>query len=74
MKALTITYQRVFNLGNYESERIEITLQIEEGETAQQVLDAARKFVARQVAPPKSGATPLPDVAADVPADEDIPI
>jgi hypothetical protein len=68
MKALTITYQRVFNLGNYESERIEITLQIEEGETAQQVLDAAKRFVARQIAPPpKSGEPPLPNVADDNP-------
>jgi hypothetical protein len=68
MKALTITYQRVFNLGNYESERIEITLQVEEGETAQQVLDAAKRFVARQAAPPKSGEPPLPSVADDIPA------
>jgi hypothetical protein len=47
MQALTITYQRVFNLGNYESERIELTLQVEEGETAQQVLKAAKRLVAR---------------------------
>jgi hypothetical protein len=55
MKALTITYQRVFNLGNYESERVEITLQVEEGERAQDVLDAAKRFVTgagRQAQPP----------------------
>jgi hypothetical protein len=68
MKALTITYQRVFNLGNYESERIEITLQVEEGETAQQVLDAAKRFVARQAVPPKGDEPPLPSVADDIPA------
>lgn len=51
MKALTITYQRVFNLGNYESERVEITLQIEEGERAQDVLDQAKKFVNGQSTP-----------------------
>lgn len=68
MKAITITYQRVFNLGNYESERIEITLQVEEGETAQQVLDAAKRFVLRQLPPAsKSGDPPLPSTAADSP-------
>lgn len=68
MKAVTVTYQRVFNLGNYESERIEITLQVEEGETAQQVLDAAKRFVARQLPPTtKNGEPPLPNMAADIP-------
>lgn len=68
MKAVTITYHRTINLGNYENERIEITLQVEEGETAQQVLDAAKRFVARQMAPPaKNNEPPLPNIADDIP-------
>jgi hypothetical protein len=58
----------VFNLGNYESERIEITLQVEEGERAQAVLDAARRFVAGQAVQGRTAAPaphPAPEEGAD---------
>jgi hypothetical protein len=67
MKALTITYQRVFNLGNYESERVEITLQVEEGERAQDVLDAAKRFVTGQAVKTSPQAPAVVGSAPDLP-------
>ncbi|MEI8087528.1 MAG: hypothetical protein WCG93_15065 [Paludibacter sp.] len=45
MKATKIIYKRLFNLGNYQNEEIGIELEIEEGETAAQVLAKAKQFV-----------------------------
>lgn len=45
MKATKIFYKKLFGLGNFENEQIGIELEIEEGETATQVLDAAKQFV-----------------------------
>jgi small-conductance mechanosensitive channel len=52
VKAVTVRYQRVRNLGNYENERVEVEVQVEDGETAQQVLDAAKRFVLKNLPDP----------------------
>lgn len=44
MKAKTVTYQRLYSLGQFEHEKISIELEIEEGERASDVLNAAKKF------------------------------
>lgn len=49
MKAKTIKYERVINLGNYESERIGIEIELEGGERAAAALDLAKKFVSSNV-------------------------
>lgn len=45
MKITTITYQAVKNLGNYESERLEMTAALEEGEDAEAAAIILRRRV-----------------------------
>jgi len=45
MKAKKIIYERLFNLGNYQHEKIGIEIEIEEGEKAKDVLERAKQFV-----------------------------
>jgi uncharacterized protein (DUF2225 family) len=45
MKAKSIYYKKLFNLGNYTNEEIGIELEIEQGEKAADVLKAAKSFV-----------------------------
>lgn len=52
MKPLTVTYAKLNNLGNYENERVEIAVELQDGDTPQAVLDAARQFVTRQFPDP----------------------
>lgn len=40
-----VTYQRVKNLGNYETERVEVEVQLNEGEDANAAFNAAKKYV-----------------------------
>jgi hypothetical protein len=54
MKAKTITYSRLISKGNYENVKIEISLEVEEGEKAQQVYEAAKAFVEKRVAVEKT--------------------
>lgn len=51
MRATTVRYERVHNLGNYENEKIAIEIQLEEGEKANDALRLARIFVNRQLSP-----------------------
>lgn len=44
-KTLSVYYERTFNLGNYESEKIGIELSVEEEEKAGDVLQKAKEFV-----------------------------
>jgi len=44
MKARIIRYERLYNLGNFEHEKIAIEIEIEEGETASEVLRRAQDF------------------------------
>ena len=48
MKPKSVTYAKLKNLGNYENERIEITLEVEDGEKAADVLEIAKVFVLKQ--------------------------
>lgn len=45
MKVKTITYQRVKNLGNYESERFEMTAEVYEDESPTEVAENLKEMV-----------------------------
>lgn len=45
MKAKTIRYERLQNLGDYQHEKIAVELEVEEGEKAVDVLEKAKQFV-----------------------------
>lgn len=45
MKAKKIYYEKCFNLGNYQNEKVGIEIELEEGEKVQDVLKAAKQFV-----------------------------
>jgi len=45
MKCTRIYYEKCFNLGNYQNEKVGVEIELAEGETATQALDASKKFV-----------------------------
>lgn len=49
MKALKVTYSRLVSKGNYENVKIELELEVETGEKAYYVYEAAKKWVERRV-------------------------
>lgn len=51
MKVVKITYQRTKNLGNYESERLEATADVEEGENPGEVRYRLKQWVLDQLYP-----------------------
>ncbi len=50
MKANKIIYSRLISKGNYENAKIEIELEVEAGEKASEVFEAAKAFVERRIA------------------------
>jgi hypothetical protein len=48
VKALTVRYERLYSLGNYEHAKYGIELTVEEGEKASDVLEQAKRFVRQQ--------------------------
>ena len=50
MKALKVTYSRLISKGNYENAKIEIELEVEEGEKASEVFEQAKLFVEKRIA------------------------
>jgi len=48
MKATKITYSRLISKGNYENVKIEIEMEVSEGEKASSVYDKAKAFVERR--------------------------
>jgi len=50
MKAIKVIYSRLISKGNYENSKIEIELQVEEGEKAADVFEAAKSFVEKRIA------------------------
>jgi hypothetical protein len=50
MKANKIVYSRLISKGNYENAKIEIELEVEEGEKASDVFEAAKKWVEKRIA------------------------
>lgn len=49
MKAKTVTYSRLISIGNYENAKIEIQLEVEEGEKANDVFNRAKEFVEKKI-------------------------
>lgn len=47
MKPTRIYYEKCFNLGNYENEKIGIEIQLEEGEKAADAINKARETIER---------------------------
>ena len=45
MKVDKITYGKTINIGNYQSIKVEITLQAEDGELSAVIYEKAKKFV-----------------------------
>lgn len=45
MKVTTVTYTATINLGNYESEKIEVTAHVEESDNVAHTIDALRNYV-----------------------------
>ena len=45
MKAKYVTYSRLISKGNYENEKIELCLEVEDGEKVNDVFASAKKFV-----------------------------
>lgn len=48
MKTQSVSYSKVFNLGNYSNEKIEVAIELEPGDNPAQVLDKARNFAEQQ--------------------------
>lgn len=49
MKAKKISYSRLISKGNYENAKIEIELEVEDGEKASDVFEAAKTFVENRI-------------------------
>jgi len=45
MKTKTVSYSKVFSLGNYENEKIGVEIEIQEGDDVQKAIQDARQFV-----------------------------
>lgn len=49
MKTKTVTYSRTINLGNYNSAKLEVTLELEDAEKAEDAVENLRNFVKREL-------------------------
>lgn len=49
MKATRIIYSRLISKGNYENAKIEIEMEVEKGEKASDVFNAAKAFVENRI-------------------------
>lgn len=49
MKATRIIYSRLISKGNYENAKIEIEIEVESGEKASDVFNAAKSFVENRI-------------------------
>ena len=75
MKISSISYQAVKNLGNYESERLEATATVEEGEDPALLIKNLRKFVhAQLIENPDSLFDPDPESARLFSDEDDDPL
>lgn len=45
MKTQSIVYNKTFSLGNYENEKIGVTIEIQEGDDVNKAIQKAREFV-----------------------------
>ncbi|MEH2288316.1 hypothetical protein [Nostoc sp.] len=58
MKIETITYKRVKNLGNFQSETMEVTAVLDQYDQASQVSEQLRELVNNQLFPPTPVSAP----------------
>lgn len=49
----TLTYGRTKNLGNYQSERLDVSAELEETDDPVEVLEELKKFVLTSLYPPE---------------------
>lgn len=45
MKTKTVTYSKLFSLGNFENEKIGVEIEIEPGDDVQQAIQSAKQYV-----------------------------
>lgn len=45
MKVKTVSYSKVFSLGNYENEKLGVEVEVTEGDDVQKAMQKAREFV-----------------------------
>lgn len=55
-----VRYEKVQNLGNYESQRIGVTIVLNENESAESAIERARAFVRRVIETPAPAPAPAP--------------
>ena len=55
MKATKVIYSRLISLGNYENTKIEIELEVEEGEKAIDVFNSAKDWVEQRIKEHRGG-------------------
>lgn len=48
MKTLSVTVGKTINIGNYQSQKVEITLEAEGNEKAEDLYQAAKAFIAKK--------------------------
>lgn len=48
MKTLSVTVGKTINIGNYQSQKVEITLEAEGNEKAEDLYQAGRSFIAKK--------------------------
>lgn len=58
MKIETITYKRVKNLGNFQSETMEVTAVLDQYDEPDRVSEQLRELVKNQLFPPTPAPTP----------------
>ena len=61
MKIETITYKRVKNLGNYNTEAMELTATLEEEDLPEDVAEDLKLFVRNQLFPPVTEQAGIPE-------------
>lgn len=59
MKFKTATYKRVKNLGNYQTETLELTIEIHENESADNAIKALTRKVNDHLYPPDDAIEPI---------------
>ncbi|MEH2085985.1 hypothetical protein [Nostoc sp.] len=61
MKIETITYKRVKNLGNFQSETMEVMATLEEEDLPEDVAENLKLFVRNQLFPPMTEQAGIPE-------------
>ena len=51
MKAKTVFYQKLVNIGHFQHEKFGVEIELEDGENAQVAMDKAKEFINKQINP-----------------------